>query len=1324
MSEIFGNIKKDKDKDSIKSLAAKALGAKAPIKIRPIQGRRGFNKPPIDRKEEQDKEEKGESTVLLTESKTRRQGQILGKSLNRSKTEIPRNTDDSLRIKLNSNINTDENYHVLEANKRGADLRTEQKKEIDLLSNVAKSLGLVSVAISTASYDEMKRMYGDLKVTTDADRGPGSINDDRSGPVHPNQPCPKCGRLGCAGHFMFIDFKDLPIYNPTAFRQIISILNVVCHKCSKLLFSKSFLKEKGIKGSGPEILKKLDNLVDNGNIKTFCQMRAKSERGSMDSVTCGLKCALEAREEKANIITKIAELKTQLKMEGIDNDKKAKLQKRIDKLNENLEDIVCGCTSNSNSKVKRCPKNFKFLIKDSQNQAQLIYEIETRDENNKKVKTKHTFPIENVIKIFKNMSKEDIKLLGFTGGSTPLNLILFGIPVIPLSARPPNYVNGEEGLHPISKKYIDVYKKANAPESIDKERRRVELFVEVERLLIKADKNSPGNVNVSGNQTVMDYIGGKSGVIRQSLMGARVGQFARTVASNNANLRADEISVPQAFKRILVKEITINRNNIASAQELFDNGKIVHMIRKRGKNAGVLIDVHEDQYKSGIVRLIPGDIVFRELRDGDIVVVNRHPTLHKNSLLGFRAVLAPGETIGLNLAITKGFNLDFDGDEVNIWVPLAQKVDTDVLHTIMVQNNIISSRDNQPIIAPLMNAPTFAQRLTRPGVFVPREVMFDIYNKLTNIEPYNDELDRISAANEYDIVDFMKRLEKNGVPFESGRALFSMPLPRDFTYDVKAGVYIRDGILINGTIDKGTLGPTHRSLVQEIHKRYGAIRAMNFITEITVVLDHWSLTEGQSVGISDCIKYGNELYIDIDTDGKIVETVKKVNLLEEASRKEITKAELEIQNMYDPNAKGAEAILVENKMKNRAKNVINAVSKTVKEELAGTRIYIQAEGGGKGSIINVGTLSATPGQQHTHGERFRPTLRDNKIVLNVFDVNEKTAESRGLAKHSFIQGMSPAEFYFHSAGSREGIIDTAINTAPAGTLQRQIIKNMEDIIIHMDGSVRKTNGKIVSIMYGNDSFEAKHLLRKSYKGDDLAVPIDLNSITSYLNSKNGWIQGKNLEKMIDNLEQVIMDPSDEARLLVAFKPLVFKTTRKLKQQESDLKRKMENMKIVDKEIRRIRNNITDSDRKRIAIIRLMNEQKLLEEELKDADIQKEYERLEKEGIKLEDIQTYIIEQLVEAEIAKGAKRKTDEEEGVEKYYNFNLIKTLETINASGNIVYEDKTLREIAEMMLGDTVSDEDYDKELTKLQMKLINAIPIRNRNRNQSKIIKQAIY
>lgn len=77
-------------------------------------------------------------------------------------------------------------------------------------------------------------------------------------------------------------------------------------------------------------------------------------------------------------------------------------------------------------------------------------------------------------------------------------------------------------------------------------------------------------------------------------------------------------------------------------------------------------------------------------------------------------------------------------------------------------------------------------------------------------------------------------------------------------------------------------------------------------------------------------------------------------------------------------------------------------------------------------------------------------------------------ESRGFVENSYLTGLTPAEFYFHAMGGREGLIDTAVKTADTGYISRRLMKGLEDMMVRYDGTVRTARDVVVQFLYGED----------------------------------------------------------------------------------------------------------------------------------------------------------------------------------------------------------------------------------------------------------------
>jgi DNA-directed RNA polymerase II subunit RPB1 len=122
------------------------------------------------------------------------------------------------------------------------------------------------------------------------------------------------------------------------------------------------------------------------------------------------------------------------------------------------------------------------------------------------------------------------------------------------------------------------------------------------------------------------------------------------------------------------------------------------------------------------------------------------------------------------------------------------------------------------------------------------------------------------------------------------------------------------------------------------------------------------------------------------------------------------------------------------------------------------------------------------------GRRVPKTMNYGKRTTPHYPLNaklelEQKYESRGFIASSYIQGMNPREYFFHSMTGREGVCDTAMGTSKSGYIQRRLIKLMEDMKIEYDGTVRDSTGKIYQFVYNEDGFDPAHMVKVDGKRD-------------------------------------------------------------------------------------------------------------------------------------------------------------------------------------------------------------------------------------------------
>lgn len=677
----------------------------------------------------------------------------------------------------------------------------------------------------------------------------------------------------------------------------------------------------------------------------------------------------------------------------------------------------------------------------------------------------------DIEKIFDAITEEDAEILGFSNLAHPRRLIVKAIPVIPICARAPAIQDGEMLKDDLTSMYIDIVRdniKLGDPTLSEKDRdgfKRAMIF-KISHMIDNTDaKYAQGPkkkyLGIKGR------VQGKEAIIRQLIQGKRVDFSARTVLSPDPNLKFGEIRLPRVWAPSLTYPEEVSVSNIGRLTKLFKAGRITHITPNQGKYEGRKIKVNKRIIAEQ--NLSFGDVVTRWLQDGDRVVFNRQPTLHKQGIMGYKVVLGDPLTIGLHLSATTPHNADFDGDEGTIHAPQSREAMLEVALLMSINANILNSQNNKNIISVVMDSLTGSYLLTQPDTFIEKSVFSNIIGFLENE-------DGLATLNE--------RLSKYHLPIYSGRALFSAILPEDFYYR-KNDLMIRDGILVSGVLTSDHIGSSHGSIIQVMMKDYGQERTSEFLTDIYSITRQWLDVRGFSVGLDDCFLTGDDSEIEI---AKAIQKAKMLvksmgtkldNPLEEERR------EAQIMEYL----KGAKALGARISDKNLCdRNAFNSMAKS----------------GAKGSVVNIAKITGILGQEFVQGQRMPETISGGRRCLPYFPEDSIAPGARGFCENSFLTGLTPSEFFFHSAGGREGLTDTAIKTAESGSLHHRIVKALEDIKVLDDGSTRNAFGFIYQFIYGEDGFDAGRLETVNTKTGTFASFINTKRLAGRMNMKYGF----------------------------------------------------------------------------------------------------------------------------------------------------------------------------------------------------------------------------
>nr|QBK91222.1 MAG: DNA-directed RNA polymerase subunit alpha [Pithovirus LCPAC202] len=686
----------------------------------------------------------------------------------------------------------------------------------------------VFVGMSFSIFDDDTIEKISAVTVTSADKaGFGTVNDPCFGVISGNQSCPKCANTlsHCPGHIGHIPLQSP--YSPEIYLKfIVQVLNSICLGCKHLLLTEDELGKYGLwylsgkHDSRGE--RKIWRYHGDDRLKRISELTKKS----------GLKCSRHLY---------------------------------------------------NNDNLKACPPNPEY--KRERNRITYRY-----NKNEQGV----ILLLEQIKEIFRYIPPEDSVLMGFGKDVHPKRLIMNNLPVLPLCNRPTRPSNGQMEQDDLTKLYRSIVS-ANSEDKITK----LEFTDDYINKLISFPeiKNPPtgqemGHIGalhaeigklIFGPKTKEEHaksikklLQGKKGLPRNEMMGKRGDYSARTVISPGPELEFGEIGIPISWASTLTYPVLVTSENRDALTRLKEAGKIskIHLNRKIGHQ----ITITPSNRVSWLLEV--GDTVERHMQDGDYVAINRNPSLHKYSILGYKVKLMEGLTIRLHIANTPGHNADFDGDEINLFLPRSAEAIAELQTVMNSRYCIINVQDNQSLTGLVFNDLTAAYKLTQDDIIV-REKTWEDCMKIIR-QGGSSQLDVINGKS------FEDRLKMHNVKSRSGRALFSALLPETLYYQ-SGDVKITQGILIRGSISKKQAGTGHRSIAQFIFKNYrpgddstvynyyaGAERAAKFLTDSQFVLKRWLEDDPITTSLADCYPKAdpesdiNQIYSIIHSTDKLI----------------------------------------------------------------------------------------------------------------------------------------------------------------------------------------------------------------------------------------------------------------------------------------------------------------------------------------------------------------------------------------------------------------------------------------------------------------------
>ncbi|VDK70223.1 unnamed protein product [Litomosoides sigmodontis] len=635
------------------------------------------------------------------------------------------------------------------------------------------------------------------------------------------------------------------------------------------------------------------------------------------------------------------------------------------------------------------------------------------------------------------------------------------------------------------------------------------------------------------------------GLFRMNMMGKRVNFACRSVITPDPYLDIDEIGIPELFAKKLTVTETANAMNLAKLRKMIKNGPGFHpganFIQKPGRYTQVLSTNKANERDAAAKRLQPGSSsqlgyplqVLRHLDKGDLMLMNRQPSLHKPSMMGHRVrVLKNQRALRMNYATCKAYNADFDGDEMNGHFVQNRIAQAELAEIANVGSNFLVPKDGTPLLGLIQDHVVSGVLLTVRGRFFNKEdfmhLVLSAFAETTQrliIPPPAMLKPQVLWSGKQIISTVLRNCIPVHKPLLNIKSKAKTPLSCWKVDDhlepkldmSESEVIFRQAELLVGVLDKQHYGTTQYGLIHCCWDLYGHRYATKILSCFSRLFTTHLQYYGFTLGVADILvrkEADKQRKKEIKALRKCGDCVVRecFNLDENADESEIKHV---MASAYC-NPKGEQNHVQQ--LDYRMKETLNRFSEKINRHVFAIFLACVPGGllklfpqnalqlmilcGAKGTMVNSVQISCELGQIELEGHR--PPMTSSGRTLPSFRSFDTSPRAGGFVDQRFLTGINPQELFFHTMAGREGLIDTAVKTSRSGYLQRCIVKHLEGLVAHYDSTVRDHDGSVIQFRYGEDGMDVcKSTFMNSKQFDFLAdnmqvlrsrvVPIDYNN---------------------------------------------------------------------------------------------------------------------------------------------------------------------------------------------------------------------------------------
>ena len=673
--------------------------------------------------------------------------------------------------------------------------------------------------------------------------------------------------------------------------------------------------------------------------------------------------------------------------------------------------------------------NFRFLIyfnkklnikKKCVHCNYLNYEIKVKMNLNvlyykNKNDKEYVLDIEEVYKILNEIDDKVYLKLGIdTYYSHPKNIIFKNILVPPNNTRPINYVNNILNHNHLTLMLNEIL---IANKNVSKLNSKI--YIIIKKL------NDYFTINKDVNKiNIFNIMMAKNGLIKKYIYGKRQNNSARGVITGDIDININEVGIPIKISKNLSINETITEDNI----DYYTNKPNCIKYIKRNNNEFIFNKYCDKNFELNI-----NDIIKRDIRNGDYVLLNRQPTLGKTSIMTHKVKIIDGNAIKINPSTTIPYGADFDGDEMNIHVLDNDTCINECVKKNSFLNNFVSDSDSNPITGLIQDSIVGIYKITQNNIFLNKNDFIYLLNKIKK----NRKL----------VLPVPYILKPEAL--WTGKQLLEILLPNDLYYE-KDNILIKNGKILNGIFDSNIIGKKYKSLFHILWLDYDVNIVNVIMNNMQIIANNFLEYYGHSITFDDFV-----------FPTKIFNEINKIELVIDK-----TYEKYDINNFVD------NSIL----LKSYEFNMYNNVFKNMLD--INNNFYNMIISGSKGSFENYCQIVCKLFQQIVNGSNFKKEYSINRTLplyeFNLKDKNE-ILKSRGYIKNNYLNQLTHDEYFIHAIVGRNGLINTYVKTGNIGYTTKKFIMNTKNIIYFEDYIYELNSNKLISKLTKNNNMNNKYL---------------------------------------------------------------------------------------------------------------------------------------------------------------------------------------------------------------------------------------------------------